>query len=401
MDAAYPEFDLGDPDLYFNGDPETVWDLLRRYEPVYWHPPATFDGFWAVTGYDEAVRVLRDTTNFSSASGIMLEVSGGTDTGGGMMLTVTDPPRHRQLRNAMNGGFRPGVIARLRERIEEIIEELLDDALEQGSCDFVGSVAAKLPNYVICELLGVPREDWDLMYRLTSTAFGFDDPELRTADSAEMTRRPAHTDIMLYYLELIHERRNKPQDDMVSALATAVVEGHPLTEDEVLVNCDSLIIGGNVTTRAAISGGLLALLEHDQWSVLRNNPRYLATAVEEVLRWTTPIMHHLRTVTNDVVLAGREIKAGDTLVVWTAAANRDDKVFADPQRFAVARDPNKHLAFGVGEHYCLGAPLARLEIEITFRALIRRVRRIEVAGPLRKLRSNVIRSINYMPVEIE
>jgi cytochrome P450 len=400
--AAEITVDLGDPGLYQQGDPEQCWQYLRKNAPVYWNPPGYCAGFWSITRHSDACALFMDTENFSSEKGIMLSVNEGSgDIAGGKILSNSDPPWHDALRRAMSAGFAPRIIRQLENDVEDIATTLVDQALERGSCDFVEEVAARYPNYIICSLLGVPRRDWELMYELTAAALGFDDPDLRAHDSAKIARAQAHAEIISYYLNLISERRDNPGPDLVSALVGALVDGRPLTDEEIILNCDSFIIGGNETTRNAIAGGVQMLAQDsNQWDALRANEGLLSTAVEEIFRWTTPIMHSLRTANSDVELHGKLIKRGDAVAIWTISANRDEQVFDTPDRFDITRETNRHIAFAVGVHHCIGSRLSRLEVTVLLQVLRRKVRHMALNGPVERARSNVIRGIKRVPVSL-
>jgi cytochrome P450 len=399
-ERALTGVDLADPDLYATGDPHAVWRALRRVAPVYWNPEADGPGFWVVTAYEHALAVYRDTHAFSSAHGSVLRSDRrAPDPGAGRMLVQTDPPRHRKVRSLLTGAFTPGTIARLRRTAEDVAEDLVERAVAAGGCEFVDTVAARLPVALTCELMGVPRGDWPLMYDLTRRAFGSDDPAFQTSPSSRFSAARAHSEIMLYHHALIEERRGATGTDLVSALANGRVDGAPLATDEILLHCDNVLVAGHETVRHASTGGLIALIESpEQWRALTDDRALLNAAVEEILRWTSPAMHVLRTARRDVELGGRRIRAGDAVTVWHPSVNRDERVFVDPDRLDVARHPNRHLALGAGEHYCLGASLARLELRTLFAALLRNVRRAELAGPVVRLRSNVVAGYRSVPV---
>ena len=394
--SVLAEVDLADPDLFEHGDPDAAWAWLREHSPV--HRNAGPMPFWSVTRYADALSVYRDPGTFSSARGMVLGVdTEAGDPASGRMLVVTDPPRHAQLRRIVNGVFTPRVLARLEERVKSTVDQLVARAVG-GECEFVDDVAARLPVTIICELLGVPAADQDWMYHLTSTAFGGGDPR-STADVAPADRAQAYGDIFDYYRDLAETRRGKPGPDLVSTLVAGEVDGAPLATEDVLLNCTNLIIGGNETTRHAAAGGLLAIVDRPgMWESLRGKP--IDSLVEEILRWTTPGMHVLRTVTRDTSIGGRSIAAGDSVVVWNASANRDESVFPDPQRFDPGRAPNRHIAFGQGGHHCLGAALARIELTTLFGSLLARVGHVRLTGPPRRVRSCVLRGIRRLPVEM-
>jgi cytochrome P450 len=249
--------------------------------------------------------------------------------------------------------------------------------------------------------MGIPREDWDWLYELTRRTFGAEDAEYQLAGSARGTAAEAHSDLLLYFGELVEERRSEFGGDVVSALAQATVEGCPLDDEDVLMNCDTILAAGDETARHAAATGLVAFIEHpEQWRLVREHPEAIDTAVEEVLRWSSPGMHVLRTATRDVEVAGELIRRGETVTVWNPSANRDERAFEAPERFDVGRSPNRHLAFGVGEHFCLGASLARMELRVLFEELTRRVAEVEVVAPVERLRSNLIGGLKRLPVRL-
>jgi cytochrome P450 len=395
--AVRTDVDLADPGLYEHGDPDAVWARLRARSPVHRNPGAT--PFWSVTRYADAVAVYRDAATFSSARGMVLGVDPQAgDPASGRMLVVTDPPRHAKLRRVISGVFTPHTLRRLESRVRSTVGQLVS-RVAGGECEFVDEVAARLPVTIICELLGVPAQDQDWMYHLTSTAFGGGDPAA-TADVAPAERAQAYGDIFDYYRDLARHRRGSPGTDLVSVLARGDVDGVPLDVEDVLLNCTNLVIGGNETTRHAAAGGLLALIERPGlWPALRAADA-VPSLVEEVLRWTTPGMHVLRTASRDTEIAGQPIAAGDRVVVWNASANRDEDVFDQPWCFDPFRSPNRHIAFGQGGHHCLGAALARIELSTLFGALLDTVSRVEPAGPVRRVRSCVLRGVRRLPVKL-
>ncbi|WP_208544330.1 cytochrome P450 [Saccharomonospora piscinae] len=400
-EAAAGTVNLADLDLYEHGDPDAVWARLRERSPVYRNPGTGVAAFWALTRYADAVAVYRDATTFSSERGMVLGAdTGAGDPAAGRMLVSTDPPRHTKLRKIVNRAFTPRTMGKLEHTVRDTVGQLLGRAISAGGCEFVDDVAARLPVAIICDLLGVPRADQDWMYHLTSTAFGGGDP----ASAAEVTtgdRLEAYGEIFDYYRELADRRRRDPGEDLVSILARGEIDGDRLDVEEVLLNCTNLIIGGNETTRHAAAGGLLACMTNEgAWRRLRDDPATVPTAVEEILRWTTPGMHVLRTATTDTELGGQRIRAGEKVVVFNAAANRDPAVFDAPQTFDIDRTPNKHITFGQGGHFCLGSALARIELTVLFEELTRRVRQVQPAGPVRRVRSCVLRGVRTLPVRL-
>jgi cytochrome P450 len=309
----------------------------------------------------------------------------------GKMLIVTDPPRHAAIKRIINSAFTPRMVARLKDTMRAVVADVIDEAFAEDVNDFV-DVAAQLPVAVICDMLGVPREDWHRMLDLTTKAFGHS-----AATDEEATL--AYTEIFLYYSDLVARRRKEPGHDVVTALVNGSVDGVPLTDEEIFLNCTGIISGGNETTRHSTVGGLLAFIRHPQaWRTLREHPELSGSAAQEVLRFAASVLHVRRTAVRDVVLTGHEIKAGDRLAIWLPSANRDGAVFPDPDAFDITRVPNRHVTLSHGTHYCLGASLAAAEIEVTFEQLARRAADVELAGEPQRLRSNLIWGFTAMPV---
>jgi cytochrome P450 len=388
------KIDLTDPELYSNGDPYAAWRWLREHDPVHWHPPAgEYPGFWALTKYEDVRAAYRDPAAFSSAGGIVLRpVAYGGDPGGGRTLALTDPPRHRKLRALVDEWFAPRSIRLLDREMREITREVIVRAMEREKCDFVTDIAARVPLYVICKMIGVPRADWERLFSLAHASFGSDDP---------VERRAAHLEILQYFEDLVTARAKVPADDLVSVLAAARIDGRELTPDEKILNCDNLLVGGTENSRLAASSGMLAFLQHpDQWKALAAEPELLDSAVEEVLRWTSSATHILRTATAPAVLRGRRIEAGDRVTLWNPSANRDKDVFDDPDTFSVRRKPNRHIALGTGEHFCLGGTLARAELRLLYEELLRNTERMELDGTPVMLSSIIVNGPESLPVRL-
>src|SRR5215813_3115231 len=302
------DFDLTNPDFFVSGDPHSVWRELRTTDPVHWTRREKKKGFWSITKYEDAQRVYRDPGTFSSHDGIALGFADAPDPnqprmefGFGQMMITTDPPRHGRIRQMLNRRFTPRALAPHEPHVRAITREIIDAVAERGHCDLVVDVAAKLPTAVICEMLAVPREDWDMMFSLGNMAVGGDDPEYQIDGSAQKTGAQAQMEIFNYFMKLIGERRATPGPDLVSALVHGEIEGDKLTDLEVLLNCFLLILGGQETTRNAITGGMNALMNSpgDRERLLQD-PSLMPTAIEEILRWTSPITHIMRTATHDV-----------------------------------------------------------------------------------------------------
>lgn len=382
--SSLTRLDLADGDLYAQGDPTRVWAWLRTAAPVYWNTRPNGEGFWAITGYDDASRVLKDSTVFRSESGMRLDHHpDATEAAAGKLLIVTDAPRHAKIRRLISSVFTPRMVARLEQNMRITVREQLAAAASGQVCEFT-DIASVLPLSVICDLLGVPKSDWDFMLKCTRTAFG-------EFDSSPIERIEAHAAILEYYEGFVDERRRNPKDDVMSALANGSIDGVPLTDEEVFLNCDGLISGGNETTMYASVGGLLALIQSPgQWRCAVGSPETLDLLANEILRYTSPALHVLRTPREDVEVNRQRIRAGEPVTVWMSSANRDERIFADPDRFDATRSPNKHLAFGAGPHYCLGASLARLELRVLFGEVLAAFSGANLAGSVRRLRSNLV-----------
>jgi cytochrome P450 len=320
------------------------------------------------------------------------------------MMIMTDPPRHTLLRQIVNKGFTHKSVRAMEPYLRKRCTDIIDTIIEQGECDFVMDISRKLPLEVICEMVGVPEGDWEGMFEMTNRVLGFDDPEFRPENPEEIKPEELQLslDLFQYLSSLAEDRRANPKEDVLTVLVHGEVDGSHLNDGEIFLFFLLLILAGNETTRNATSGGMLALMNNpDQRQKLIDDPLLLPMAVEEFVRWTSPVMHFERRVTKDTEIRGQKIKEGDTVVLWYPSANRDEERFEEGERFIVDRSPNDHIAFGKGEHFCLGANLARLEIRVLFEELLERVPVMELNGPVDRLRSNFLNGIKRMPVSFE
>jgi len=399
------DIDLTDEDTWADHVPHDQFSFLRAEAPVYRHPGNTIgdrviEDFWALTRHADVQVVNRDTTTFSSEQrGVMVSEPDEETSAHFRTMLDTDPPAHTRLRRLVNRGFTPRMVTRFEEHYAQLTSDLLAKAVAQGTFDFVTDVAAELPLMAIAEILGVPVEDRHKLFEWSNKLVGNSDPEyVGSADDA----LTAATELYVYFNQLGEERRAEPGDDIISRLITEV-EGDALGPHEFETFCLLLTVAGNETTRNATSHGMHALLEHpDQMQLLRDNPELLDPAIEEILRWATPVINFRRTATCATEVGGQAIAEGDALVMYYMSANRDEAVFEDPFTFDITRDPNDHIAFGGGgAHHCLGANLARLELQIIFKELLASTRSITQAGDVARLRSNFINGIKHMPVEVE
>jgi cytochrome P450 len=396
---------LVDPERFArDGYPHEIWTRLRAEEPVARCEPPGYEPFWAITRHADILDISKQPLRFSSARGITLRRE-GAPTFESDMVVMLDPPRHQSVRKVANGQFTPKAVRAKRDDIDRIASGIVEEAAPGGEreLDFVDRIAAPFPLAVIAWILGVPKADWHLLFRWTNEIIGKDDPEFRRpGETPGKTIKRARGEIDEYLRVLISERRADPQDDLISELIRGEVEGKPLTEAQLVAYCELLVEAGNETTRNAISGGLLAFADHrDQWDRLREEPDRLTDAVEEILRWSSPISHFARTATEDCEIRGVPIAAGDQLALYFGSANRDEEVFDDPFAFRIDRRPNPHLAFGFGEHFCMGAQVARVELETIFRHLLARLDAFAVAGTVERLSSITNGSIKRLPLRID
>ncbi|OPX09236.1 cytochrome P450 [Mycobacterium sp. AT1] len=385
--------DFTDLDNFAAGFPHELFAVHRRDAPVYWHEPTEHtpdgEGFWSVATHAESLAVLRDPVMFSSETG------GARPYGGtllqdlpiaGQVLNMMDDPRHAQIRRLVSSGLTPRMIGRVEDDLRSRARRLLDDVEPGRPFDFLVDVAAELPMQMICILLGVPESERHWLFHAIEPQFDLG----RTASADDGARMYA------YGAELVAAKRANPTDDMLSVVANDEACG--LSELELYLFFSLLFSAGAETTRNAVAGGLLALIDHpDQMQLLRSSPDLLPTAVEEMVRWTSPSPSKRRTATRDVLLGGFEVEAGQKVQVWEGSANRDELVFADADVFDVTRTPNPHLGFGQGVHYCLGAHLARLELRVLFEELLSRFASVSLAGPVEWTRSNRHTGIRSLP----
>jgi cholest-4-en-3-one 26-monooxygenase len=389
--------DLVDQDHYaISGPPHEQLRWLRANEPVYRHEDEP--DFWAVTRYEDVVHVSRHSDLFSSAKKLALfnEVTEEQRALQRLMMLNQDPPEHTRRRSLVNRGFTPRTIGALEQHIRDICDDLLDKC--SGEADFVTEVAAPLPLYVICELLGAPVTDRDKIFNWSNRMIGAQDPDYASSPDEGGA---AAMEVYAYANQLAAQRRANPRDDIVTKLIQPDEKsGETLGEDEFDLFVLLLVVAGNETTRNAASGGMLALFEHpEQWERLVADPTLAATASDEIVRWVSPVNLFRRTATADTVLGGQQIAEGDKVVVFYSSANRDTSVFPDAEVFDIGRDPNPHIGFGGGgAHFCLGNHLAKLELRVLFEQLARRYPRLRQTGEARRLRSNFINGIKELPV---
>lgn len=391
-----------------NGYPHEEWTRLRRESPVHRFEPEGYAPFWAVTKHADIIEVSKQPELFRSAGRFILMpelLNDGADLADQpplRMLVNMDPPEHRDYRKLVSHWFTPRAVKRMEARLEEITREIFDELARDGGeyeCDFVREIAVRQPLRMITEILGIPREREDFVLRVTNENFGLEDPEFQREGETRDERLGFITEAFSYLREITEARRKDPRDDVTTVLANATVGGEPVPEFELFSLYFLLMVAGHDTTRNAISGGMRAFFEHPgEFEKLRRDPSLVATAADEIVRWTTPVNHFSRTATRDTELRGRKIREGDSVALFYASANRDEEVFADPFTFRIERHPNPHLGFGVGEHFCLGASLARMDLRVFFRQLAQRVESIELAGPVDLLHASFVGGPKRMPI---
>ncbi len=398
------DIDLIDPETFADGLPLEQFAAMRADAPVFWHEQkgSWGDGFWVVTRHADVQEVSRIPEVFSSwERGALLHTGPAVDEElqlqmTRMLMLNMDPPEHSQYRNIVQRAFTPRTIRALEARLVEFANEIVDRALAKGEGDFVKDVAAELPLLAICELIGVPAEDRGTIFDLSNRLIGFDDPEFRTSpDDAQV----ASAEMYMYADGIAAARRECPADDIATKLLQAEVDGGALTQEQFDVFFLLLMVAGNETTRNAISHGMQAFFDNpEQWEIFKRD-RPLETAVEEIIRWGTPVIQFQRTALSDYVLDGQPIAKGDRVAIYYSAANRDETALPSPDDFDVTRENNEHVAFGGGgPHFCLGANLARAEIRIMFDVIADRMPDIRPLGPPRTLRSMFINGIKEIPV---
>jgi cytochrome P450 len=403
------EVDFWDLDLFEHGDPHTVWSRLRAEAPVWWHDRPGGEPFWSITRYADGRAVLGDARTFSSErdgialrSRVMLGHSSPGSAAGFSPMIHTDPPRHAPLRRIVSPRFTPRSIAELEDMVRAEASAVLDEAVEKRDVDFVTDVAHRIPAAVTFRLLDVPEDDWDRLAELEHRTVTSSDPEFTGGADAAESAAAAGMELYGYFSRLIADRSRHLGDDLLSTFLRGKLNGSPLAPDQVTAEAGLLLAGGLDTTRAAASAGaVLPLVEHPaQLHALQTDPTMIPVAVEEFVRWASPVTSEARTATIDTEIAGQPIHAGERVVVWGASCNRDESVFDDPFRYDIRRTPNRHLGFAYGEHFCLGAHLARLVLRVEFEELFRRVSSIELTGAPVRVRSNFVGGLKHLPARL-
>lgn len=399
---------LADPSAYADDDRlHTALTWLRANEPVAWVDFEPYRPFWAITKHEDIMDIERDNELFISNPRPLLMPAEGEDVikaqqdaGIGLRTLIhMDDPLHRDVRKIGADWFRPKAMRALQERVSELAKRYVDRMRDIGpECDFVTEIAVNYPLYVILSLLGLPEEDFPRMLKLTQELFGGDDVEHQRGDTTE-DLLAVLADFFAYFNKLTTSRRETPTEDLASAIANGTIDGELMTDMDTLSYYVIVATAGHDTTKDAISGGLHALIENpDQLARLQNDMSLMPLAVEEMIRWSTPVKEFMRTATADTEVRGVPIAKGESVYLAYVSANRDEDVFEDPFKFDVSRDPNKHLAFGYGVHFCLGAALARMEINSLFTELLPRLESIELAGEPELSATTFVGGLKHLPI---
>jgi cholest-4-en-3-one 26-monooxygenase len=410
MDHKEIDDSLTNPKFFATGNVHALFKQLRDEDPVHWTKGRLKHGFWSVTKYKDMQAVYLDPVTFSSQrGGSILPTSAETETVAevedsryGAEVVNSDPPQHTRLRRLMDPAFRKSVLRKLEPTARAIVDELLAGIVAKKSCDFVEDFAMRLPTELICKIMGVPREDWSKVVGWTGMAIGQEDSAFQLKGGAFETKTHGYQQLFKYCHDLAMRRRSEPLDDLTSIIATSeTADGSKLNETELTWSTLILVVAGLETVRNAMSGGILAFAENpEQMDALAADALLIPSAIEEILRWTSPGTHSRRTATKDFKLHGRQIREGDWVALWFPSANRDEEIFSEPFRFDIQRRPNRHITFGYGTHLCIGRELARLEIELMLEGVLRHNLRFDVIGPVERLASNLVAGIKSLPVNV-
>jgi hypothetical protein len=408
--------DLLEPNLYATrGYPHELWRALRRESPVHWCEPVELVPFWAITKHAHISEISKQPDAFVSGKGIVPatrviaeRMARGERGPFDVMQTIItmDPPKHRKYRKVASPWFTPQALARIDAVVQASARRLVDRLYDAqtngtGACDFVTEIAVQHPLRILCSILGVPEADEPVILRLTQQLFAGEDPEFKRSEAdRDAAMRALGIEFLQYFGKIIADRRANPRDDLAGILANAEVDGARMGDIETLGYYLITFTAGHDTTRNAIAGGMHALIENpaEREKLYRDPANRSADAVEEIVRWTTPVNYMMRTAARDYELGGTKIRAGDRALLFYASANRDEDVFDDPDAFRIDRHPNPHLGFGIGEHFCLGSHLARRSQRALFSELVGRLEQVELAGPVERLVASFVAGIKHLPI---
>jgi cytochrome P450 len=399
------DLDLSNPKTFVEGVPHDYFRVLREEEPLHFQSEFKIPslkrgpGFWAVTRYEDVDFISKHAELFSSEAETCFLVTPPPNAVRDMQgqLINMDPPRHTELRNLMNGSFKPSRVKEMESATQGIVNDALDPITGASSCEFVKAVSAPVSLRVLTHFLGVPDSHSKRFFRWTNRLIGEDEPRLPQV----LLGRFSLLQLLFYASRLARSRRHKPGDDIYSKLVGSKLGGSPMENKQLGMNFFLLVIAGNETTRNALSGGIQALCEHpDQLALLRSDMSLMPSAIEEMLRWVTPVMQFRRTATQDVKVGNQLVRAGEKVVVYYGSANRDPRVFDKPDEFDITRKPNPHLAFGAGTHFCMGSHMARLEMRLTLTEFLNRFPNVSMTGPAERIHSNFISGIKRLPLAL-
>jgi cytochrome P450 len=389
------------------GYPHAEWKELRRRAPVAFFEPRDWQSFWAITKHADIIEISKQPERFLNGPGMTLireeDARRQREQGGAFQMRTIinmDQPDHRKFRKIASPWFTPRGLSRLDAIVGKTARELVDGLGREGECDFVRDVASLHPLKILASILGVPPQDEPFILRVTNEMFGAEDPEFQRKDGdREANMRALGFEFFTYFSRVMESRRAQPADDLASVIANARIDGQPMGVIDTMGYCLIVFTAGHETTRGGIAGGMLALLEHpeqrERWA---RHPGLEKTAIEELIRYVTPVNHMVRTATEDYVLRGQRIRAGDRLMLFYGSANRDEEVFEDADALRLDRDPNPHLAFGIGEHFCIGSHLARNTTSALFRELVPRLEHVELAGKPERTASHLVPGIKHLPI---
>ncbi|MCP4006022.1 MAG: cytochrome P450 [bacterium] len=394
---------LVDPQSYAaNGYPFAEWAQLRRESPLQLFEPEGWPAFWAVTKHADIVEISKQPELFLNGPGMTLVRDRGQDSATQQTIKTIinmDPPEHRKYRGIASPFFTPRALQGLDGLVEETARTLVDALGPQGECDFINEIASTYPLKVICRILGVPEADEPFILKLTNQLFGTEDPEFQREGERMEALRELFMEFWEYFGKVMADRRANPRDDLASIFANAKIDGEPMGELETMGYCLVTFTAGHETTRGAIGGGMRVLIDQpDQLALWQRKPEITPTAIDEIVRFVTPVNHMVRTASEDCELSGQQIREGQRLVLFYGSANRDEDIFERPDELDLERDPNPHLGFGIGEHFCLGANLARKTSGAIFTELVTRLESIEITGKVERTASNLVPGLKHLPI---
>jgi cytochrome P450 len=403
MTAPTAAVDLTDVEAFTTGRHHGMFRWIRANDPVYWQSAGS-GGFWSLTTYDDLVMAYREHTVFSSAHGIVLGGSyhNAVDTSSNRMLVSSDPPRHRQLRQVMRRAFAPDVLTRIRAHLRDLVDSAINRAVTDGGCNFATDVAPELPTGALMGMVGISHDEARELVDLTHGMIGYRRPDEEFSEDEERLRLAGiQADIFDFFADILRDGRAEHDSGLIGILRSGQLNGQPLQEEEILYNCLNIAVGGNETSTHSACDGLIALMERpEQYERLCGHHDLLDSALSEILRWSSPNAYDHRVATRDVRVRDKQIRAGDSVALWTVSANRDEAQFPDPDRFDIARSPNRHLSFGSGIHRCIGAALGTIELTTLYEKIISEPIRFMPDGEVRRQPSNFILGVADLPVRV-